>query len=335
VTCTGQVTGTTTSTTWSVNGVPTPTQGLVYTAEFTSNANITVKLAACNGTSCNEASKAVVVKFPEGPTPPPGVVSPTPSPTSPVQAAQSVKDLTFGCGIQHLPQQSDPEGDLVTVLSCSASFTGDYTAITWTAPGTTNDTQISASQTYTTALEFPQQSSTLQVEALSQVDPDQVIFQQVTVTVTVCNFNACASKVLDFNVQPKIFEELFWYSPFCYTQDCSEAFIEIDPEGSSWCLDAGTTYYLKIRLATDEWWWFFDDLPDQLRNSQVQFYVNNQPFGGPVTATEFGEGGIEWERTWTFLGGPSATFRAQFLGAPNFAIVQSRSVTMYECSDLG
>lgn len=128
VTCTATIDGTSTTTNWTLNGVPFPAaQGqTLLTTTFTANTNATVAVNACNVNACKAGSTAVAVVFPESSptgTPVPSAtpsVTPTPTPSTPPAGPSITCTLSS-------PVNPD--------ITCTASFSGDYTAIGWLAPG--------------------------------------------------------------------------------------------------------------------------------------------------------------------------------------------------------
>src|SRR6185437_2782855 len=128
ITCTATIDGTSTTTNWTLNGVPFPAaQGkTLLTTTFTANTNATVAVNACNVNACKAGSTAVPVQFPAATvtgTPIPSAtssVTPTPTPSTP-PAGPSITCITSG-----------PTGS--TAVTCTTTFSGDYTAIGWQAP---------------------------------------------------------------------------------------------------------------------------------------------------------------------------------------------------------
>jgi len=127
VTCTGGVTGTYTSTRWSINGLPAPVPAgsTAFATTFTQNTSATIEMTACNVTVCKTGVKAVSVVFPTAtvaPTNTPASGTPTPIPTvSPVGPPATVLVNCvysgFGAGAQ---------------IDCSTTFSEAFTSITWT-----------------------------------------------------------------------------------------------------------------------------------------------------------------------------------------------------------
>lgn len=149
ITCTGTVSGTYTTTRWTVNGVPaaSPAGSTSLAATFTSNETVTVQMTACNVTNCNVGNASVKIEFPPaGTTPTPTISSsatatPTPSPTPGSPPASVVVTCSYAW------QGSTAQVD------CSTSFAEAFTAITWTATGAASPASLTGAQkTFTTFL---------------------------------------------------------------------------------------------------------------------------------------------------------------------------------------
>ena len=182
VTCTAEVSGTYTTSEWSVNGVATPASGLVFTTTFTSDTTLTVKLKACNQSpgACNEAAQAVVVKFPDPPTSSPNPVTPTPTTPQPSGGNQTaVEGLNLGCDINYVAATGDTE------LSCSSAFTGPFTVVSWAAPGTTNPNQASALKTYFTSIPYPVETLGLDALSAEMTSLDMIVAPEIPIAVSV------------------------------------------------------------------------------------------------------------------------------------------------------
>lgn len=127
VTCTGNVTGTATTTRWSVNGLPAPAPpgSTAFSTTFTQDTTASIEMTACNVTVCRTGAAAVVIKFttptpPPSPTPPPG--TPTPIPTAaPVGPPATVH-------IECTWSSTAPGAQ----IDCNTVFAEAYNTITWT-----------------------------------------------------------------------------------------------------------------------------------------------------------------------------------------------------------
>ena len=137
VTCTATIDGTFTSTTWTVNGVTLPSAAGKATASatFDSDANTVMSIVACNTTACRSGTNSVKIQFP-APTPLPSPtatvsgVTPTATPAAPVSSP------SVSCAVNG------------GTVSCSASFTGDYTSIIWSSPKGSPPDASAGSKTY-------------------------------------------------------------------------------------------------------------------------------------------------------------------------------------------
>lgn len=128
ITCTGNVTGTYTTTRWSLNGVPAPVApgSTSFATTFSQNTAVNVEMTACNITVCTTGSAAVVVAFPSAtPTPatPTPAGTPTPTPTGVPIGPPAVVPLTC--------QHGSWTNGQVTV-NCFTQFAESFNSITWT-----------------------------------------------------------------------------------------------------------------------------------------------------------------------------------------------------------
>ncbi|MGE3074233.1 MAG: FHA domain-containing protein [Dehalococcoidia bacterium] len=130
VTCTGAVTGTYTTTRWTINDLPAPVPpgSTAFSTSFTKDTTATVEMTACNITNCVSGSAPVVVKF-TTPTPSPSATplpgTPTPSPTVPAVGPPPV--VTVNCDYQDIGSQAQ--------IDCETSFVEAYNTIAWTTTG--------------------------------------------------------------------------------------------------------------------------------------------------------------------------------------------------------
>ena len=130
VTCTGTVTGTYTTTRWSVNGLPAPVApgSTAFSTTFSQDATVSVEMTACNITVCRTGTKSVVVKFTTpsptaAATPVPG--TPTPTPTTPPVGPPPV--VTVHCDWYAISGG--------TQIDCLTEFNEAFNAVTWTTTG--------------------------------------------------------------------------------------------------------------------------------------------------------------------------------------------------------
>lgn len=158
VTCTGTITGTATTTRWSLNGLPAPVPpgSTAFSTTFTQDTTATVEMTACNITVCKSGSTPVVIKF-NAPTPTPSATpvpgTPTPVPTVPPVGPPSTVSVTciaFPAGSGHQ-------------IDCSTSFVEAFNTILWTTTGPASPTtQYSGAKQFTT---FGPPSGTITVKA--------------------------------------------------------------------------------------------------------------------------------------------------------------------------
>jgi hypothetical protein len=149
VTCTGAVTGTYTTTRWVVNGVaaPAPAGSTSLAATFTSNATVTIQMAACNVTACNAGTASVKIEFPAaGTTPTPTVASgATATPTPPPTPGSPPAAVVVTCSYTWAGPQAR--------IDCATSFAEAFTDITWNATGGASPASLTTAQkTFTTFL---------------------------------------------------------------------------------------------------------------------------------------------------------------------------------------
>lgn len=145
VTCTGTVTGTYTTTRWSVNGLPAPVApgATTFTTTFSQNTSLSVEMTACNITVCKTGSASVVVAFPTAtPTPSPTTAAGTPTPTPTPKPNGPPAFVPVQCTYAWVSGQAK--------IDCSTTFTEDYTEITWTATDATPALVTTFAKTFTT-----------------------------------------------------------------------------------------------------------------------------------------------------------------------------------------
>jgi hypothetical protein len=130
VTCTGNVTGTFTSTRWSMNGLPAPVPpgSTSFTTTFSQDTTASVEMTACNITMCKTGSFPLVVKF-SSPTPTPSAtpLPGTPTPTPTVASVGPPPAVNIVCN--WAPISTGYQVD------CSTSFVEAYNVITWRTTG--------------------------------------------------------------------------------------------------------------------------------------------------------------------------------------------------------
>lgn len=168
VSCTANVTGTYTTTAWTVNGVaaPAPPGSTTFATAFSDNTVASVGMTACNSAACTTGVQAVTVKFPPPgatatPTPTP-TVNPSATPTPPPGSAPPVVPISCSYVAGTNPAQ----------VNCVVSFSEPYTEITWTATNGSPATVTNVSKSFTT---FRQGSGS------------------VTVTARVCYYASCTT----------------------------------------------------------------------------------------------------------------------------------------------
>ncbi|MCC6960467.1 MAG: FHA domain-containing protein [Dehalococcoidia bacterium] len=146
VTCTGSVTGTSTTTRWSINGLPAPVPpgSTAFSTTFTTDTAATVEMTACNVTVCKTGSTPVVVKF-STPTPTPSgtPVPGTPTPTPTIAVAGPPPTVNVTC-------LATPSGS-GNQIDCTTSFVEAYNTILWTTTGPASPTSdFSGAKYFTT-----------------------------------------------------------------------------------------------------------------------------------------------------------------------------------------
>ncbi|MCO5200332.1 MAG: FHA domain-containing protein [Chloroflexi bacterium] len=145
VTCTGTVTGTYTTTRWSVNGLPAPVPpgSTSFATTFSQDTSLSVEMTACNVTVCKTGAAAVVIAFPTAtPTPSPSVAAGTPTPTATPLPNGPPLTVPLLCTYAWVSGQAK--------IDCSTSFSEGYTEITWTASGATPAAVTTFAKTFTT-----------------------------------------------------------------------------------------------------------------------------------------------------------------------------------------
>lgn len=143
VTCTGTISGTYTTTRWSLNGLPAPVPpgSTAFSTTFNQDATATVEMTVCNITVCKTGSASVVVKFTTAtptasPTPLPG--TPTPAPTAPPVGPPPLVHIECtwsgpGAGAQ---------------IDCATTFAEAYNTITWDTTNATPATLTTGSKSF-------------------------------------------------------------------------------------------------------------------------------------------------------------------------------------------
>ncbi|MBE0611025.1 MAG: Ig-like domain repeat protein, partial [Dehalococcoidia bacterium] len=171
--CDLQVTGDYTNTRWSLNGqtVTDFTGSSSFLMAFNDDTPATVSATVCNVTICRSVTRAERIVFPANLggttfTGPGG----TGTGTTPVATPPAGGAIAIVCGTEF---PITPDGQLAQ-FSCQASFSGDFTSISWSAPGGTPANQSGLSKTFTTTVR--------------NVEGAPV---SLKVTATVCNFGTC------------------------------------------------------------------------------------------------------------------------------------------------
>lgn len=171
--CDLQVTGTYTTTRWTLNGqvVPDFTGSSSFLMAFNDDTPATVSATVCNVTICRSVTRAERIVFPANLggttfTGPGGTgTGATPVATPPAGGAVAVVCLT------EFPITADGQ---VAQFTCEASFSGDFTSISWSAPGGTPANQSGLNKKFTTTV---------------RNEPGAPV--SLRVTATVCNFGTC------------------------------------------------------------------------------------------------------------------------------------------------
>lgn len=171
--CDLQVTGTYTTTRWTLNGevVPDFTGSSSFLMAFNDDTPATVSATVCNVTICRSVTRPERIVFPANLggttfTGPGGTgTGATPVATPPAGGAVAVV-----CGTEF---PITPDGQ-VAQFNCEANFSGDFTSISWSAPGGTPANQSGKSKTFTTSV---------------RNQPGAPV--SLRVTATVCNFGTC------------------------------------------------------------------------------------------------------------------------------------------------
>ncbi len=170
--CDLQVDGDYTSTRWTINGKVvsefTGSPSLIMTFPGDTPANVSATV--CNVTLCRSTTKSAPVEFPAnlgGGTqfaPTGGGSGAAPSPTPPAGT------VTVTCGTS-FDQNVKPA---VANITCQANFAGDFTSVSWSAPGGSPSSASGPKKTFETKLVNELGSPTT-----------------VKITATVCNFGTC------------------------------------------------------------------------------------------------------------------------------------------------
>lgn len=172
--CDLQVTGDYTNTRWSLNGqtVTDFTGSSSFLMAFNDDTPATVSATVCNVTICRSVTRAERIVFPAnlgGTTfTGPGGTNGTGAP--PVVTPPAGGAVAIVCATEF---PITPDGQLAQ-FTCQASFSGDFTSISWSAPGGTPANQSGLSKTFTTTVR--------------NVEGAPV---SLKVTATVCNFGTC------------------------------------------------------------------------------------------------------------------------------------------------
>lgn len=171
--CDLQVTGDYTNTRWSLNGqtVPDFTGSSSFLMAFNDDTPATISAMVCNVTICRSVTRAERIVFPAnlGGTTITGAGT-TGTGTTAVVTPPAGGAVAVVCGAEF---PITPDGQ-VAQFNCEANFSGDFTSISWSAPGGTPANQSGLSKTFTT---------TVRNEEGAPVS--------LRVTATVCNFGTC------------------------------------------------------------------------------------------------------------------------------------------------
>ena len=171
--CDLQVTGTYTTTRWTLNGqvVPDFTGSSSFLMAFNDDTPATVSATVCNVTICRSVTRPERIVFP-------------------ANLGGTTFTGTGGAGTGATPVATPPAGGAVAVVcatefpitpdgqiarfSCEANFSGDFTSVSWSAPGGTPANQSGKGKTFTTTV---------------RNEPGAPV--SLRVTATVCNFGTC------------------------------------------------------------------------------------------------------------------------------------------------
>ncbi|MCL4239893.1 MAG: FHA domain-containing protein, partial [Dehalococcoidia bacterium] len=172
--CDLQVTGDYTNTRWSLNGqtVTDFTGSSSFLMAFNDDTPATVSATVCNVTICRSVTRAERIVFPANLggttfTGPGGTGTGAP----PVVTPPAGGAVAIVCGLQF----SDPNLEAQSVdFNCEANFSGDYTSVSWSAPGGTPANQSGKRKQFTTTVQKGASTPT-----------------SLRITATVCNFGTC------------------------------------------------------------------------------------------------------------------------------------------------
>lgn len=174
--CDAVVTGAYTTTRWSVNGRVvnefTGSPSLIMT--FPGDTPAVVSLTVCNVTLCRSSTRNDRIEFPPGlggttqtgggTTGSGGGPAPSPTPAG--------NQVTVTCTTEF---PITPDGQ-VAQFTCTANFAGDFTGISWSAPGGSPPSQSGNKKTFVTSV---------------RNDPGSPV--SLKISATVCNFGICRS----------------------------------------------------------------------------------------------------------------------------------------------
>ncbi|MEO8541031.1 MAG: FHA domain-containing protein [bacterium] len=194
VNCTGTITGTATTTRWSINGLPAPVPpgSTAFSTTFTQDTSAIIEMTACNITVCKSGSAPVVIKFVAAtPTPSATPVPGTPTPVPTVVAIGPPPAVNVTC-------ISFPFGS-GTEIDCQTSFVEAYNTITWNTTGPAAPvSQSSGSKSFTT---FGPDTGTISIQATvcynSNCTVSNLAIVQIGQIVTQINSGLCGSLLND------------------------------------------------------------------------------------------------------------------------------------------
>jgi len=172
--CDAVVQGNYTNTRWTLNGQPVPdfngSTSLLYA--FTTETPASLALTVCNVTMCRSASKAEQIVFPTAGAGSGSSGTGAGSGGTPLPPPPPAGQVAVVCATEF---PITPDGQLAQ-FSCTANFSGDYTSISWSAPGGQPANASGASKVFVT-----------QIRNIPGAP------QSLKVTATVCNFGVCFS----------------------------------------------------------------------------------------------------------------------------------------------
>jgi len=170
--CDATVDGAYTTTRWSLNGkvISDFTGASSFIYAFPSDSPASIAVTVCNQTLCRSSTKSERISFPTAGTTTGGGSTARPAGGSTVAPPPPAGQVAVVCGTEF---PITPDGQLAQ-FNCEANFSGDYTNISWSAPGGTPANKNGTSKTFTTT-----------IKNTPGTPPS------IKITATVCNFGVC------------------------------------------------------------------------------------------------------------------------------------------------